>query len=335
MIRSLSMGLLAPCVLLVSALPVAAQTRIGDFAQDFPPGSCSDGRSYRLKDFTGKLVVLYFFDPKSPFSRQSVGENNALVKAFKDKPIKFLAVAANATPAEASGFAQQYDFAMPIYGDNLGLMQKRYTITISNKNIYQFRIIGPDGKLVGYIAGKEELEAHLEKCQPKWKFKFKDSDPKLATAIEELEWGQYAQGMKLLATWRKSSNKRASAQAGKIYDVIKKEGAEWKKEADDLAATEPIPAYDLYDRLATLFVGDELAKSSASAEEAQSQQGGHRGAECAESIRQVPGDPGAADAGPEIHGVQAEQELHRALRRHADRGTGRFVESGNRRMKFR
>jgi hypothetical protein len=182
-----------------------------------------------------------------------------LVKAMQGKPVKFLAIMANATAAEAAVTQQQ--LAMPIYVDNLGIMQKRYGQKISLQNIWQMRIVGPDGKIVANNMTKEVLEKALTKVEGK--YLGQEYDAKLGTALEAFEWGQYGAGMKLLTPARKSTNKDLAASAKKLYEVVKTQGEEWKSDADSAAESDPVKAYDLYSRVATVFTGDELGKSAA------------------------------------------------------------------------
>jgi len=183
-----------------------------------------------------------------------------LVKAMQGKPVKFLAIMANATLPEATAYQQQ--LAMPIYVDNLGLMQKRYGQKISLQNIWQTRIV-VDGKIVGAEITKDAVDQAIEKGKVAGKYLGQDYDAKLATALDAFEWGQYAQGMKLLAPARKSTNKDLAKSANKLYDDLKKEGEDWKADAEAAVESDPVKAYDLYSRVAATFAGDELAKSVA------------------------------------------------------------------------
>lgn len=182
---------------------------------------------------------------------------------MQNKPVKFIAVGAGDSSSEAGAYAAQTKMAMPIFADSLGLMEKRYGMQISLKNIYQFRIIDPEGKVVSYTGGPAEIDKALEKVKNPWKYKAEKYDAKLEPILDLFEWGQHAQGMKLLTPLRKSTSKSLAADANKLFDVIKLEGEEWKSEADKAAAEEPIKAYDLYAKVATVFAGDALGKSVA------------------------------------------------------------------------
>jgi hypothetical protein len=179
---------------------------------------------------------------------------------MQGKPVKFLAIMANASLPEATATQQQ--LAMPIYVDNLGLMQKRYGQKISLQNIWQMRIIA-NGKIVGLEMTKDAIEKVIANEKVSGKYVGQDYDAKLATALDAFEWGQYAQGMKLLAPARKSSNKDLAKSAATLYDDVKKEGEDWKTNAEAAVESDPVKAYDLYSRVATTFTGDELAKSVA------------------------------------------------------------------------
>jgi hypothetical protein len=186
-----------------------------------------------------------------------------LVKAMKDKPIQFLAVAANVTQAEALAYQQQTGLAMPVYADNLGRMQQRYGQHISLNNITQFRVVGPDGKVVGYEMSQEALEKILGQVKAEWRYKDQGYNAKLGPALDALEWGQYGQARKLLTPLRKATNKPVAESATKLFEALRKEGEQWKADADQAAEAEPVKAYDLYNKIATTFPGDELAKSVA------------------------------------------------------------------------
>ena len=149
---------------------------------------------------------------------------------------------------------------MPIFADSLGLMEQRYGQKISlESNIWQFRVIGPDGKIAGYEMDVKQIEKVAANVE--WTYRGKGYDSKLDPAIDCFEWKQYVKGMKLLAPLRRSLNKSVAASADKLYAAIKEEGKQWKAEADKLAKENPIRAYDLYTQVSNVFVGDELAKA--------------------------------------------------------------------------
>ncbi len=183
-----------------------------------------------------------------------------MVKALAGKPVKFLGVGADMSPAQALKYQRETGLAMPIFADNLGLMQARYGFKISLKNIWQSRIIYSGGMTGGTQLTKEPIDRALAQSRPQAKFQNLDVDAKLVPVCDLLEFGQYAAGAKQLAQHRKSSSKGVQQSVTKIQSALNKEGEAWKTAADAAVTSDPIAAYDLYGRLVTVFPADDLGK---------------------------------------------------------------------------
>jgi thiol-disulfide isomerase/thioredoxin len=236
--------------------------KAGGQAPDFPPGLFIDGRHYSLKDLEGKAVVLFFYEQDCPTCRGLIPKRNEVVEAYKDKPIKFIAVAAGDSIADAKAYVASTKLEMPVFADNLSLMEKRYGEKISLQNIYQFRVIGPDGVVREYRMEPAAIDQVLS--QVKWKYKDGGYDARLNVPLNLLEWGQYADGMRVLKPFLKNSNKDLAASAKKLYDVIHAEGEQWLTSAQAAEQAENmVEAFDLYTKVANTFVGDDLAKKAA------------------------------------------------------------------------
>jgi len=254
--------LAALLVLLLALSPQSfAAGNAGDKAPDFPPGLFSDNRPHSMKEFEGKAVVLFFYEQECPTCRGKIPERNAVVELFRGKPVVFIAVAAGDSLTEAQQYARETKLAMPAFADNLSLMEKRYGFTISLRNIYQFRVINPEGRIVDYSMEAPAIQKVLAKA--KWKYKDAGYDSKLDQAIESFEWNQYDQGMRALKPFLKNSKKEVAESASKLYEAVKSEGAEWLAKAEAaIAAEKPVEAYDLYTKVASAFPGDDLAKKT-------------------------------------------------------------------------
>ncbi len=261
---SIRKGYLGPIVVAfaLSLLPLAALTasNFGQGAPDFPLGAFSDGNHYRVSDFKGKVLVLFFYETACPKCRGTIPERNKLVEKYKDQPVKFIAVGAHEALPSVMDYIQGTRLVMPTFADPFSVMEKRYGESISLSNITQFKVIAPDGKVVGLEASESAMKRGLENAQ--WTFKKADYDPGLSKVLDLLEWNQYEAGMKALAPLRTSSAKKPLAEsAGKLYDVMKAEGQKWKELADTETEKNPIHAYDLYTRITACFPKDDLAKS--------------------------------------------------------------------------
>jgi peroxiredoxin len=235
----------------------------GEMAPEFPPGVFSDGGQYKVSDFEGKLLVLFFFESECPTCKGQIPQRNAVVDAFKDKPVKFIAVGPHNSLNEAKAYVAETKLEMPVFADNLNIMETLYGQTISLQNIYQFRVIGPKGNVVGYRMTTDDIAKALE--QVKWKYKGRDWEPRLNGIVELLEWNQYEKAMNQLRPLRKAQSKSLAESAEKLYQEVRAEGEQWKKDADAASDGKPVEAYDLYLKVSTIFAGDDLAKAASEA----------------------------------------------------------------------
>ena len=228
---------------------------------DFPPGFFTDGNLYRLADLKGKYVALYFFDKNCPRCRASVPERNALVKALAGKPIKFLAVGADMQPVDAIQYQRATGLQMPIFADTYGIMQARYGMKISLENIWQYRVLNPDGQLALQVFDRELLDKLIDAGKAKANYATSSIDPKFAGLADLFETGQYVAATKSLSAARKTAKKGDLPSLNSLQETFKKEAAEWAEQAESLAASDPVRAYDLSVRVVNLLPLTELAKS--------------------------------------------------------------------------
>ena len=231
-------------------------------AADFPPGPFNDGGRYSLKDFEGKVLVLFFYEQDCPSCREKIPQRNQVVEQFKGKPVKFIAIGPGDTLTDVKSYVRSTQLKMPVFADTLGVMQHRYGQQISLRNIYQFRVIGPDGNIVAHSMDPAAIEKALAKV--KWKYKDGGYDPKLNNIIELLEWNQYAPALAQLKPLTKSGNKTVAESATKLWEAVKAEGQQWIQEAEKAKTAEenPVKAFDLYSKVANAFAGDDLAKTA-------------------------------------------------------------------------
>lgn len=229
-------------------------------AADFPPGAFSDGGHYRLADFEGKVLVLFFYEQNCPTCRGLIPKRNQVVDQFKDKPVKFLAVGPGDSLVETIAYTRDTHLKMPVFSDLFGVMQTRYGFNISLQNIYQFRIIGPKGDIVGMSMEPAEIERAV--ANVKWKYKDGGYDKSLNPIIDLLEWNQYEPALRQLKVATKAGNKSIAESANKLMEAVKAEGKTWLDEADKAKESDPVKAYDLYTKVSTVFAHEEMAKTA-------------------------------------------------------------------------
>jgi peroxiredoxin len=90
-----------------------------------------DGKTVKLSDYAGKIVVLEWFSYECPFARYNYEKTTAvndLVNKFKDKGVVFLAI--NSTGHQESAknkeFAEQFKVSHPILDDSKGTVGRAY-----------------------------------------------------------------------------------------------------------------------------------------------------------------------------------------------------------------
>lgn len=90
-----------------------------------------DGKTVKLSDYAGKIVVLEWFNYECPFARYNYEKTTAvndLVNKFKDKGVVLLAInsTGHETIAKDKEFAEQFKVNHPILDDSKGTVGKAY-----------------------------------------------------------------------------------------------------------------------------------------------------------------------------------------------------------------
>ncbi len=118
----------AVAVIITPLLFAAAQkaTKAPDFAL-----TNYDGKTVKLSDYAGKIVVIEWFSYECPFARYNYEKTTAvndLANKFKDKGVVFLAI--NSTghqeTAKNKEFAEQFKVSHPILNDSSGTVGRAY-----------------------------------------------------------------------------------------------------------------------------------------------------------------------------------------------------------------
>lgn len=225
---------------------------------DFAPGTWTDGVERHLSDYKGKVIVVFSFDPSYLDSPKDVKKKLELYDLFRDKPVAFLGVINGRRDINLTkALLKQLDVNHPMYYDNIGQMSAPFP---GGYYVY-LRMIDAEGKLGFSGVTPSELDAALKDV--KWKYKEGGYDKKLDGIVDLFEWNHYEQGMKQLKPLRKSQNKEIAASAEKLFQDVHTEGEKWKAEADGAVESDPVKAFDLYTKLASVFAGEDLGKATA------------------------------------------------------------------------
>jgi len=120
--------ILAAAVVMTQVLFAAGQklSKAPDFAL-----TNYDGKTVKLSDYAGKIVVLEWFSYECPFARYNYEKTTAvndLVNKFKDKNVVFLGInsTGHQTTEKNKEFAEQFKVSHPILNDSPGTVGKAY-----------------------------------------------------------------------------------------------------------------------------------------------------------------------------------------------------------------
>lgn len=171
----------------------------------------------------GKVIVLYYYEEGCPRCREAWPDRLKVAQSYKDKPVIFIAVnSGNAAPDVASYLAE-VNCKWPTIVDMDRSFEKASGLDnpISLQNIYQARIITPDGELVPANPGaiNTSVDQYLSKAA--WKIDPKDVPDPLKLAWQFLEIGNFNQAAASLGNAQKSLKDDAGkAVAEKIKTAI-------------------------------------------------------------------------------------------------------------------
>lgn len=120
-----------------------------------------NGKSVSLADYSGKIVVLEWFNENCPFVQKHYngGHMNALAKRYADKDVVWLAINSTQSANNQSNrtAAEKWKIDRPILNDSAGKVGKAY----GAKSTPGMFVIGKEGKVIyeGAIDDKADTNA--------------------------------------------------------------------------------------------------------------------------------------------------------------------------------
>ncbi len=147
--------------------------KVGDKAPDFEALD-QDGRKTTLKQFKGKMIVLYFYPrDNTPGCTKEACSLRDRYTRFKKKNIVILGISKDSQKAHL-GFIEKYDLPFLLISDTDKKVQELYNVW-QEKNMYGKKvmgtvrttfIIGQDQKIV-HVFNKVDCENHAEEVLEK------------------------------------------------------------------------------------------------------------------------------------------------------------------------
>jgi peroxiredoxin len=144
----------------ISDSEIAANTliRVGDAVPDF---SCqmTDSRAFTLSHQKGKIVLLYFFSPSTPFAYPQMRyiEKEIVEKLAKRDDFTVLCLGSGHTREELVRIGGENKLTLPMAADE----KKEISSKIFTRFLPRTVLIGKDGRVVYMNTGSKEIEGIL------------------------------------------------------------------------------------------------------------------------------------------------------------------------------
>ena len=114
-----------------------------------------DGKTVKLADLKGKVVLLNFWATWCPPCRQELARvEKDIIEKFKGKPFVFLPVSRGEKKEVVAAFREKMGYTFPMGLDTDSSIYKKYAVTYIPRNF----LIGKDGKVVKASVGYDEAE---------------------------------------------------------------------------------------------------------------------------------------------------------------------------------
>jgi thiol-disulfide isomerase/thioredoxin len=227
-----------------------------------------NSKELSLDRLKGKVIVFFFFSEQCPTCRAEVPERNKLRKEFEGKPVVFIAVNSLNPKSVAQEYAKSTGLDWPIFVDEMGETQKQLKFRISLQNIYQWRVMDPEGKL--HVAPFEQKalteEINTRMASAKLTFDGITVPEKLKSIARDIEWGLFDPAISEIATLLAKGPKDLQESAQAMYDKLKPMAEAGLERAKSLEGEgKKYPAYTEYAKVASWFKKTDYEKTATAA----------------------------------------------------------------------
>lgn len=213
-----------------------------------------------LENLKGKGVVLWFFEEDCPSCRAKWPGLLETAEGFKDKPVLFIGVNSGNSRGEVERYLAEVNCKWPVICDPQRTFEKACGVgEISLQNIYQCRIITPQGQLAQGNPG--DMPATVERATEgaKWNVDPDKIPAALRDVMAAVEFGMYPAAIPRLRVAAKKADTKEGAQY--LIDYIKEKAQQASEEAEKLVeAGEEWKAYKAILEVSEKFNGMPLSE---------------------------------------------------------------------------
>lgn len=247
---------LVSAVVVLYSLPAAAD----EVVLPGNPAAWLNSQPITNEMLAGKAALFYYFEEDCPKCRGRWPELLETAKKFVGKPIVFVGVNSGNQRMDVQQYAREVGLNWPVIIDSDRAFEKACKVgEISLNNIYQVKLLMPDGKLVSGDWDNIEKSANEALATAKWRVEPTEVPDLLKNAWLQVEFGNYAAAATAIKTGVNSPKPEVKSSAEKLQAAVV---AELQKEVDaakqKLTAGEKWPAYQGFTAIAARFKGFDL-----------------------------------------------------------------------------
>ncbi|WP_442484306.1 TlpA family protein disulfide reductase [Aeoliella sp. SH292] len=175
-----------------------------------------------LAKLENKALVFYFFEEQCPTCEKKWEGLLAAAEQNSDKPVVFIAVNSGNTPEQIRGYLSRNNIKWPVIVDpDRSFEKEALAAEISLNNIYQVRVLTPDGKWRGVSPDQFGLAAETAAETGSWNVDPTTMPEELLPVWQRVEIGDYGTASKALMRAGKQGNAETKEAAKQLYSVVK------------------------------------------------------------------------------------------------------------------
>jgi thiol-disulfide isomerase/thioredoxin len=237
------------------------------------PGAWINSGPISAETLKGKAALLYYFEEGCPKCRGRWPSLQETAKQFEDKPIVFIAVNSGNAREPVADYAKDVKLNWPIVVDTARQFEKDSGLTneISLQNIFQVRIVTPDGQFHSGDWNDIEGTANKALAGAKWNVAPEGLPSELNPVRRALEFNTTTGLPSALKSGLSSGDAAVKASAEKLNALVQaKIAAEMQTAKQSYAAGEKWKSYKLVNAITIQYAGLELPEGVAKAKTALS-----------------------------------------------------------------
>ncbi|KAA1262492.1 Thiol-disulfide oxidoreductase ResA [Rubripirellula obstinata] len=253
------------CAIILSIVTTASGEAPAESEFQLPqnPRAWINGAPISVEAMRGKAIVLYFFEEGCPRCREKWPGILAAVQQNQSNPVMLIAVNSGSEPAQVASYVRQNRISVPVIIDYDRSLETQAGVNkVSLQNIYQARIIDPDGELQRTNGGDIPAALATAAESASWNVDPTGMPPNIIPTWRQIEFGDYRSAAKSLMRFGRDRKPEVRSAAEKLQAYVDEKIQSIVTEAESATgASDDWKAYQLYSEVAQRFAGYQLPES--------------------------------------------------------------------------